>query len=60
LVLTCTLDTVSGRSFYIMPDGVRVADETAQRMLEHPSVQPYSDGLLPGHPQSWRLGKPRR
>ena len=54
LVLTCTPDTVSGRSFYIMPDGVRVTDETAQRLLEHPRIQPYSDGLLPGHPQSWR------
>jgi hypothetical protein len=55
LVLTCTPDTVSGRAFYIMPDGVRVADETAQKLLEDPSIQPYSDGLFPGHPQSYRL-----
>ena len=48
LVLTCTPDTVSGRSFYIMPDGVRVADATAQELLEHPRIQPYSDGLFPG------------
>jgi hypothetical protein len=38
------------------PDGVRIADETAQRLLEHPRIQPDSSGLLPGHPQSWRLG----
>ena len=38
LVLTCTPDAVSGRSFYIMPDGVRVADATAQKLLEHPQV----------------------
>jgi hypothetical protein len=60
LVLTCTPDTISGRSFYIMPDGVRVADATAQKLLEHPQVQPYSDGLFPGHPQSWRLGDWRK
>ena len=43
------------RLLNIMPDGVRVADETAQKLLEDPSIQPYSDGLFPGHPQSYRL-----
>ena len=47
LVLTCTRDTVSGRAFYIMPDGIRVTDETAQRIREHPLIQPHSPGLLP-------------
>jgi hypothetical protein len=60
LTLTYTPDTVSGRMFHILPDGVRIADEIARRLLEHPLVQPDSDGLLPGHPQSWRLGNWRK
>lgn len=56
LVLTYTRDTVNGRSFYIQPDGIRVSDVVAQRLLEHPHVQPYDDGLLPGSAQSWKLG----
>jgi len=60
LVLTYAPDTVSGRSFYISPDGVRVADEVARRLLEHPRIEPYDDGLLPGCSQSWRLGDWRK
>jgi hypothetical protein len=60
LTLTFTRDTVSGRSFHMQPDGVRIAEETAQKLLEHPRIQPDSDGLLPGHPQSWRLGDWRK
>ena len=56
LVLTYTHDTVSGRSFYIEPGGIRVSDIVAQRLLEHPRVQPYDNGLLPGSAQSWKLG----
>ena len=36
LVPTYTCDTVSGRSFYIEPDGARIAEETAQKLLEDP------------------------
>ena len=56
LVLTYTHDTASVRSFYIEPDGVRIADETAQKLLEHPRVQPCDGGLSHGCAQSWRLG----
>jgi hypothetical protein len=56
LVLTYAPDSVTGRAFFIMPGGIRVADEVAQRLIEHARVQPYGDGLLPGHPQSWRYG----
>ena len=56
LVLAYAPGTVSGRAFFIEPGGVRIADETAQRLLECPDVQPFDSGLLPGHPQSWRLG----
>jgi hypothetical protein len=56
LVLAYTSGAVSGRTFFIEPGGVRIADETAQRLLECPDIQPFDSGLLPGHPQSWRLG----
>src|SRR5262249_22060224 len=38
-------------------EGVRIADETAQKLLEHSRVQPCDDGLFPGCAQSWRLRK---
>jgi hypothetical protein len=62
LVLTYVNDggSVAGRAYFIMPGGVRVSDMTAQKLLEHPSVQPYSPGLLPGHWQAWRLGPPKQ
>jgi hypothetical protein len=47
--------STTGRAYFIMPGGVRVSDATAQKLLEHPSVQPHSPGLLPGHWQAWRL-----
>jgi len=34
----------------------RFAFAVAQRLLEHPQVQPYDDGLLPGSAQSWKFG----
>ena len=43
LVLTYNRNTVSGRSFHIQPDGVRIADETAQKLLEHPSQGKLAD-----------------
>ena len=56
LVLTYTRQTASGRAFYISPRGGRVSDEVAQKLLERDDVQPHDSGLLPGRPQSWRLG----
>jgi len=56
LMLTCTPDTVTGRAYFIMPGGHRVMDQTAQQLLERGDVQPLDSGLLPGHPQSWKLG----
>jgi hypothetical protein len=26
-------------------------------LLERNDLQPFDDGLLPGHPQSWKLGR---
>jgi len=41
--------------WFVMPGG-RVTEQTARKILERPDVQPHDSGLLPGHPQSWRLG----
>lgn len=60
LILTYSPDAVSGRAFFIVPCGGRVSDETAQKLLERNDVQPADSGLLPGHPQSWRLGDWRK
>ena len=46
--------------FYVMPDGGLVSEATAHKLLERPDVQPHDSGLLPGHPQSWRLGNWRK
>ncbi len=56
LVLTYTHRTATGRAFYIIPRGGRVSDEVAQKLLQRNDVQPHDSGLLPGRPQSWRLG----
>jgi hypothetical protein len=42
--------------FYVWPRGGRIPDEVAQAVLERSDVQPFEPGLLPGHPQSWRMG----
>ena len=45
-----------GAEFYVWPGGGRVSDEVAQLLLKRDDIQPHGSGLLPGHPQSWRLG----
>jgi hypothetical protein len=45
-----------GHEFYIWPNGGPVSDATARALLERSDLQPYDTGLLPGCPQSWRLG----
>ena len=60
LVLTYAPKTITGRAFFIIPHGGRVADEVAQQLLERDDVQPYDSGLLAGRPQSWRLGNWRK
>ena len=44
--------------WFVMPGGP-ITELTARRILERPDVQPHDTGLLPGHPQSWRLGARR-
>jgi hypothetical protein len=45
-----------GAGFYVWPGGGRVPDEVAQLLLGRNDIQPFDNGLFPGHPQSWRLG----
>ena len=45
-----------GAGFYDWPRCGRVSDEVAQLLLGRNDIQLYGSGLLPGHPQSWRLG----
>jgi hypothetical protein len=54
--LVLTHNGVRGRVFSIQPDGLRISEELAQRVLEHPRVEPFDAGLLPGCSQSWKLG----
>jgi hypothetical protein len=58
LVLTYVNDgsSVTRRAYFILPGGHRVMDPTAQQLLERGDVEPFDSGLLPGHPQSWKLG----
>jgi hypothetical protein len=52
--------TTAGRAFYIIPCGDRIPDEVAEKLLQRSDIQPADSGLLPGHPQSWRLGDWRK
>jgi hypothetical protein len=45
-----------GAGFYVWPRGGRVSDEVVELLLKRDDIQPYDNGLFPGHPQSWRLG----
>jgi hypothetical protein len=54
--LLVQLHTGKGTSFFIWPSGGRISDEVARALLERNDVQPHDNGLLPGHPQSWKLG----
>jgi hypothetical protein len=52
--LLVVLHGKSKPEWFVMPGGP-VTEPTARRILERPDVQPHDTGLLPGHPQSWRL-----
>jgi hypothetical protein len=50
------MHTNSGRmEFYVIPGGP-VSQRDAELIISRPDVQPFDSGLLPGHPQSWKLG----
>jgi hypothetical protein len=41
-----------GYGYFIWPNGGQITNKVAEQILE----RPHDPGLLPGHPQSWRLG----
>jgi len=45
-----------GCGYFIWPNGGQITNKIAEQIRGRGDVQPYDDGLLPGHPQSWRLG----
>ena len=51
--------SVAGFYVCIPHKSFRVRDDIAAVLLERDDIQPLDSGLLPGHPQSWRLGKRR-
>ena len=44
-----------GQEYYMVPGG-HVARKDACAILNRPDVQPFDDGLFPGHAQSWKMG----
>jgi hypothetical protein len=48
-----------GTAWYVAPNGGRVTQVTAKKILEHPDVQPAHDGLF-GASQTYRLGAWKR
>ena len=44
-----------GHAYYIVPNGGRVKDADAEKILQRSDVEPYSAGLFPETVQSWRL-----
>jgi hypothetical protein len=49
-----------GCGYFIWPNGGQITNKVAEQILERGDVQPYDNGLLPGHPQSWKLGDWRK
>ena len=45
----------NGRSYFIVPDGGAVSDETAQRIINRVDTRPCDEGLFPGLAQSWAM-----
>jgi hypothetical protein len=40
---------------YVVPGG-HVSPDVADKIKKHPAVSAGSDGLFPGHDQTWRIG----
>jgi len=58
LVVSHTRETAFGRTYHLEPGG-RIGEKTAAAILRRLDVHPVNDGLFPGHPQSWELGRRR-
>jgi hypothetical protein len=44
-----------GHGFFVVPQGGRVRNDDAEKILQRPDVQPFSGGLFPECVQSWRM-----
>jgi hypothetical protein len=56
LMLTHTNVDGGGCVYHIAPGGGYVEPDVARKIIEREDVQPLDSGLIPGCPQSWRLG----
>jgi hypothetical protein len=45
----------NGYAYYIVPGGY-IRPDQAQKIIDRPDVCVYDDGLLSGHPQTWKIG----
>jgi hypothetical protein len=56
LMLTHTNAGGGGCVYHVVPNGGHVEPDVARRIIQREDVQPFDSGLIPGCPQSWRLG----
>ena len=55
LVVTYNRESVFGRTFTILPDGHRVSEQLARRLVRLADMRVADGGLFPDCPQSWCL-----
>ena len=46
----------NGPEFYVVPGG-RLDERDARQILKRPDIKAFDDGLFPGCPPQWRLGR---
>jgi hypothetical protein len=59
LVLTCSRESMAGRSFCILPSGRRVSEALAKALIQRADMRVMDGGLFPDCPQSWQLVRRR-
>jgi hypothetical protein len=47
-----------GSQYFVCPPGKEVRKAAAERILRHPDIRVYDDGLFKDSPQSWGLALP--
>jgi hypothetical protein len=56
LMLTHINADGGGCVYHVVPSGGYVEPDVARKIVEREDVQPLDSGLIPGCPQSWKLG----
>jgi hypothetical protein len=46
----------NGLEYYVVPGG-HVHRKEAEKILQRPDITVFDDGLFPGSPQSWKVGR---